>query len=140
MSEELKPCLCGGKVRWCSEGNPDPIEDHDGCHYIKCDSCGLIAEYGGHKDIDNAETLEEMRKLEAEIWNTRASPWISVEERLPEIGMACIIYTSDHINELHITGAVWCGDFFYDQDHETGELEDVTHWMLSPEPPTSDKS
>jgi hypothetical protein len=60
--------------------------------------------------------------------------WISVLDRLPEMGERVIVgHSSDgwvSIGHRHLTGALlhWDGD-------DSEELYDPTHWMPLPEPP-----
>jgi len=66
MSEEFKPCpFCGGKAVWCY--GLDWEEEHD-CHMIVCEKCGASFDLA---DEDNPETLEELREICANKWNTR---------------------------------------------------------------------
>lgn len=78
-------------------------------------------------------------------------PWISVEDRLPEKALRCFVYQKRN-NKWggYVSLATFdpcykglCGDpmngkqVWYEYDSEYGdyELSDVTHWMLTPEPP-----
>lgn len=73
MSEELKPCAhCGGEAE-C---------DQQGCTYfVFCTKCGVSTDTDYIKDVV------------VENWNTRPSPWISVEDRSPkEEGQVWICY------------------------------------------------
>jgi hypothetical protein len=68
MREELKPCPCCGSpaVKWVSGG--------PGCHYAKCEGCGLTSSDGSKDRI-------------AAAWNRRA----------PD---AALIEAGDRLNEL----------------------------------------
>ncbi len=57
--------------------------------------------------------------------------WISVDERLPEIGMY-LIATGRYLEEVPVgwyDGSCWSWGF------DDAEIDDVTHWMPLPEPP-----
>lgn len=66
MSKEIQllPCRCGSEVKFHDE------DGCDGCHYIYCENCGLMADYSAAVDPNNeCVTLEELRTLCAEAWN-----------------------------------------------------------------------
>lgn len=61
---ELNPCRCGENVSFHSG------DGCDGCHYIYCAHCGLVADYSSAVDPHNeCLTLEELRILCAASWN-----------------------------------------------------------------------
>ena len=55
------------------------------------------------------------------------SEWISVEERLPEIGQSVLVYSSKYYP------VVECRDLVTYM--RMGNYSGVTHWMPLPEPP-----
>ena len=58
--------------------------------------------------------------------------WISVEERLPEVGVRVLVYRDGHF----ATSEIWAYDYRQDPLWDyTGLGGDPTHWMLLPEPP-----
>ncbi len=66
--------------------------------------------------------------------------WISVKERLPEVGnMVLIFYDGQPVIAMfrkseHCSG--WFEGYCHMcEDSETYYLDDVTHWMPLPEPP-----
>ena len=64
---ELLPCpFCGGKPSIWQTGT----KKHS---FIECEKCNATSYYF----VDEKEAIEK--------WNTRASKWISVEKRLPEV-------------------------------------------------------
>jgi hypothetical protein len=72
---DLKPCSCGAKVRWCGDNNPDPEDDHM-CHHIHCDNCGIHFSFEAD---DDAESIEELREATAKLWNTRPNKELIAE-------------------------------------------------------------
>ena len=52
--------------------------------------------------------------------------WISVEDRLPEIGQEVIVYRNDCVYSMR----------FWDKKHPL--WESTSHWMPLPEPPRAD--
>ena len=81
----------------------------------------------------------------------KASEWISVEERLPEKPLSCIVYRRpfnwfDYCVSFAAFDPCYRGEFgnpmngkavWYDYDSEYGDykLSNITHWMPLPEPP-----
>ena len=136
-SPTLKPCpFCGGDGEVVSELGA-------GVYAAKCMECDSgTFEWGdpGHA---------------AAAWNRRPSPWISVEERLPENADTVLVahqmkdgsyQTGDPLTAQYwpypTTGAAWPESFgqktWWDVDREGFEhpVSGVTHWMPLPEPPT----
>lgn len=83
MMNELKKCpLCGSKVKWCGENEPDP-EDNHLCDHIQCTNadCGADFSFIHNNDIypDNSDdmTPEELMKIDrdysAHRFNRRAN-------------------------------------------------------------------
>lgn len=74
--------------------------------------------------------------------------WISVKDRLPEIGQRVLVYQKSGVfggNEIEITYRI---DEFYESSEEInnqivwdgqGMCNDIHHWMPLPEPPVSDE-
>nr|ELR5174841.1 hypothetical protein [Providencia rettgeri]ELR5197685.1 hypothetical protein [Providencia rettgeri] len=83
MMNELKKCpLCGGKVKWCGENEPDP-EDNHLCDHIQCTNadCGADFSFIHNNDIypDNSDDMdpEELMQIDrdysAQRFNRRAN-------------------------------------------------------------------
>lgn len=138
MSEkkaELLRCpFCGGSRVWCSSDLELPEK------YITCDGCGSH----GPPVEARANHLGEMQAEDAKAyakWNTRASSWISVEERLPnfESPREPLIVSSMGLNGKPFVedgawfdeGKFWCFDAYGSPD----EIFGVTHWQPLPDPP-----
>lgn len=66
--------------------------------------------------------------------------WIPVTERLPEEFASCIVYRKGifggHFSMLRYSPAL--GWHFYDSEWGDVTVDDVTHWMPLPEPPTEE--
>lgn len=130
---DLLPCpFCGSNILL-----KDQRQNHT---IIFCEKCGC--------------------KNDKNIWNTRASGWISVKDRLPEVPERCsmdlIIYTRSYVVQGAYSGdGKWfqfCG-FSYSSPRIHMRLGDeigsqsvysipnelVTHWMPLPLPPTTPK-
>lgn len=73
------------------------------------------------------------------------SEWISVEDRLPEVGEEVFIYSPNGLHTMGVwdtatrTKHYWCIDMCaawgYDSYREKISSSDITHWMPLPEPP-----
>jgi len=63
-----------------------------------------------------------------------ASPWISVEDRLPEDDIAILVVDDGRV----IAGRFECEQWFLVGTYIN--LHDVTHWMPMPEPPKEGES
>ena len=92
----------------------------DGCH--RC-------EFDGKEDFSCAET-----RIAKALYNAgyrKQSEWISVDERLPEVGESVLGY-AESMEECFVVAysntyrTFFCGQFPND---------DITHWMPLPEPP-----
>ena len=111
---ELKPCpFCGKEeLRARSSGVMN--------YYMECEYCGAS---GPVDDTDLASENE---------WNTRASPWISLEDdKLPvpdkdyrAYSTRVLAYTPIETVEYRILPAEFIGSYL-----------DITHWMPLPEKP-----
>ena len=80
------------------------------------------------------------------------SEWISVKDRLPEIEQTVIVMQNfkenDHLKynpyvmAEDVSGGIYWSDKEFYLDHPTSDfpcvLENVTHWMPLPEPPSND--
>ena len=86
------------------------------------------------KEITKEEEIanhyaEMLDKTEEELYAERAkSEWISVDERLPENGTKCLVYTNrgEWLDKIEIT--------HYNEGFYIKYCV-VTHWMPLPEPP-----
>ena len=92
-----------------------------------CDSCPY---YEAKKDCGDRlkiDALAYIQQLEA------AQPkWISVEERLPEIGVNVLTRT---VGLLHPISTGWYSPTRKNWCLDNGSTLKVTHWMPLPEPP-----
>ena len=62
--------------------------------------------------------------------------WISVKERLPEIGEWVLINGPEVCQRIEPPSASWKAEYAWNTDHETFYYpEDITHWMPLPAPP-----
>ena len=116
---ELKPCpFCGGEA-------DSPVATaftRDGTgyeFYVQCDKCCAKADFF-YNTPDEATAA----------WNRRASGWVSVEERLPEIGMPVLVDGGiAHWNHPDC----W---FSHMEGNPKPVIQwAVTHWQPLPEPP-----
>ena len=116
---ELKPCpFCGHRQEWKSRYTPEDA----GYWSVQCPRC------------DAAGPLMHSESQAIAAWNRRADGWVSVEERLPEIGkrVLCLRKTGEQfvgVNELE--GGEW-----WQASRSPWATRDVTHWRPLPNPPS----
>ena len=123
MSEQLKPCpFCGatkesGLVNICIA----PVEsflkrETIEFYTVKCGCCE--AQIGNHCTEDGAIAA----------WNRRASSWISVEDRLPEVNKEVLVY-------CRFYGEKMIGVSYIDEN-DRWLFGDITYyWMPLSKPP-----
>ena len=129
MSELLLPCpFCGTKdLDYCSYYEMWRVE----CRNPSCEIEG---------------SLEPSKEKATESWNRRASPWINVEERLPEKDDDCLLVVEIRGNRVVETG-YYSKKYGFHISHEDSYHEDdgykdwdnsfrITYWMPVPEPPS----
>jgi Lar family restriction alleviation protein len=114
---ELKPCpFCGGSAELLSD--------------VACIDWWVCCE-----DCENNCRSDQEKSEAVAAWNRRASGWIKVSERLPEVGEVVLLFTDlggmdtgyrDDVCFLNPGGWYW--------DQEDNAIG-VTHWMPLPEPP-----
>lgn len=119
MSEELKPCpFCDSKnVKLCNY-----LESSFWGDCFHCGAQGSRRANGG---------------VAVSVWNTRPSPWISVEDRLPEESKTCFIYLPS-VNK-HTAFKGFCDDLnniWHTKLKSHARTNKVTHWMPIPELPS----
>ena len=66
--------------------------------------------------------------------------WISVKERLPEIGEWVLINGPEVCQRIEPPSASWKAEYAWNTDHESFYYpKDITHWMPLPKPPKEEK-
>jgi hypothetical protein len=69
-------------------------------------------------------------------YQAAAPQWISVKDRLPEIGEWVLINGPEVCQRIEPPSSNWDWKFAWATDHESFyEPTDVTHWMALPKPP-----
>lgn len=149
---EIKSCLyCGGVARLRYEHATENTWRRCAC--VQCDICGArscLFEDDGSGDYES-KAIDN--------WNRRASPWVSVKERLPEAERRVLIRIKSkrfpsylvttvgaHVGYHEKTTEDWNdyeGDTEYDEKndcfwispcwYETNEVEDNTNWEFGAE-------
>lgn len=125
---KLKPCP------FCGSENPEIVNASHCEYYVSCVNCG-----GQTWGLIKADAIRE--------WNTRASGWVSVEDRLSERGLDVLVMTISGDCDIawydpptkpdkwgwYFAGG-WRGNRLV---AERGDCikEDVILWMPQPEPP-----
>ena len=106
-----------------------------------CEHCNCELEECTPKTIMEiaADAIEELDVI-VEGYRSRmrlGSPWISVDERLPEKHVEVLICTEDYgKNELGFANtAVWDGSEWIETWNLKESIHYVSHWMPLPEPP-----
>lgn len=120
--KELKPCpFCGAEAE-CYERYPGRKQNWwCGC---KCHCTGFYGE-------TSAKAIAA--------WNTRPSPWVSVNDRLPEKRNAYPENFSVEVLVVSADGYTSIGSYDYDEhiwrSYRNITSETVTHWAQIPETP-----
>ncbi len=93
--------------------------------------------------MNNKEQKVETSTKAAIVGNTAlAAGWISVDDKLPELGTRCLIVESDGFIEI----CNYCKSFwnhprnsvgFLNEQDEQPSMCHPTHWMPLPEPPAA---
>ncbi len=69
-------------------------------------------------------------------YQAAAPQWISVKDRLPEIGEWVLINGPEVCQRVAPPSSSWDWEFAWATDHQSFyEPTDITHWMLLPKPP-----
>lgn len=146
MKSELKPCpFCGGEAK-IRQSHPSQAKHNKHCAYwqVTCDPVveGYVSSCPGSQS-DTWQATPEDAELE---WNTRASCWIPVSERLPRqqrvsgLSDVCIVAYRNEYGEVFVWPAQYDVHAKYWEgmgntvDCDKSRLT-VTHWMPLPEPP-----
>ena len=123
---ELNPCpFCGGEAyvsKWCYK-----------VLCIDCDAEVFI----------ERETSDGVKEVSLK-WNARADGWISVDDRLPEVGIKVLCYRPEAEksgDEIIKVSYALDGKNRSPQgiEHKFECWCHVTHWMPLPNPPKTDK-
>ena len=62
--------------------------------------------------------------------------WISVEERLPEVGQRVLVWCESRTTKKHVTVSTYMKDYSDKRGtYFSRRVRNVTHWMPLPEPP-----
>lgn len=116
---DLKPCpFCGGEARYYVDNK------YADCHQVICTKCAVTK-----SDEDYEYVISD--------WNTRASGWISVSERLPEANMPVLVNYHNMIKSNIQSVAIYFDRQRWRQLIGGSDFDDssITHWMPLPEPP-----
>lgn len=114
-------------------------------HMMSCPFCGAV-KGKGLELIVHADGLKEVahrngrcaignKFIHLDQWNTRASGWIKVSERLPEPGTRCLT-ASPNWQMFAISDR--CGNWW--TDSVNGKQIWPTHWQPMPEPPSKEET
>lgn len=98
-------------------------------------SHSITVDRGGFAELlYNYNAMLNMFRKGAE-WQSKQSPWISVKDRLPEIGDPCLIRLKDGTVRLTVLDIDDNSDVYFWSDnysYETISGWDVTHWCPIP--------
>ncbi|MEE9532700.1 MAG: DUF551 domain-containing protein [Syntrophobacteria bacterium] len=132
---ELKACP------WCKKEPivlpEDPEREGDGWAQVRCITGDCPAKPVVNDGLDCAlGSSDDMKEAAILRWNTRASPWISVEDRLPDEGQEVILRMG--IEGYPITyswASIEKGKWVEMYDYQTISLAmaDQADWMPIPE-------
>jgi len=95
--------------------------------------------YVGHlEDVLMARNSSE--KPEGSNSSKNSNGWISVRERLPEIGEWVLINGPEVCQRIEPPSASWKAEYAWNTDHESFYYpEDITHWMPLPDMPKEEE-
>ena len=108
------------------------------CGCGRCDDCACIQENVSCKE-KNLEAADLIKQQAAKIkeLEEKIPRWISVDDRLPEEKVNCIVHYKHAYCDNDDYWAI--GICFYDGEKFQMDLSyKVTHWMPLPEPPETD--
>lgn len=103
---------------------------------------GMITEWQRGK-MSRADLVDELKNLAASMRKfaaeTETSPWISVDERLPDIDEHVLVMWSEwgHAISYRVKINYGPGFFWCSPDSDDPVTGIVTHWMPLPPPPTA---
>lgn len=81
--------------------------------------------------IDGPQAMAKKRAVE--LWNRRASPWVRVEDGLPEIGQEVVVNCHDfYLHKNHKSIAFWDGLYWRRDNGVTFPYDEGQHWMPIP--------
>lgn len=84
---------------------------------------------------ENAELFGKIEQLQKER-DAVVAEWISVKDRLPEVGqkvLACGVRHGMEVQQFHKAWFLNDGSCWWDWKHNSAKA--ITHWMSLPEPP-----
>ena len=82
------------------------------------------------------DATEQAYRNGYEAGKAEAMKWVSVKERLPEVGqkvLACGVHKGMEVQQFHGAHFLRDGTCVWEWKHNT--IKTVTHWMPLPEPP-----
>ena len=98
-------------------------------------SYAVVGDRGGFTELlYNYNSMLNMFRKGTE-WKSKQSPWISVKDRLPEVGEPVLIRLKDGTVRLTVLNTDDNSDVYFWSDnysYETIRGWDVTHWMPIP--------
>lgn len=140
MTEEIKNCAhcesdaISAGIYEISEDSPEYCGDDARMAKVRCEYCGIGVKY--ITDLDYSEKLfGQLIKR----WNRRASPWVSIEDKLPDIGVKVWVRDKDDFTiearrirrKNNDATNVW-ESFFMGTTEYTFHVNEITHWMPIP--------
>lgn len=92
---------------------------------IHCDKCGIVPEWLAEDLISRGVTVQDVP-------DNNVGKWISVKDRLPEVGEEVLTYCKENKNKYTVgTYSDTYKGFFVNQFWNG----DITHWCYLPQPP-----
>lgn len=127
IQEKLEPCpFCGNSDVAIYDAQP-PF----GVECLQCEILGPSVNHSGNGEWNDTEA----HAIKA--WNTRASGWISVEDKTPNTGQLVLVSYTTPNDYSGYAIAGHCGNGVFDFGPIDSDLKSdvVTHWQPLPEPP-----
>ena len=133
---KLKNCpFCGGRAK-IEKSHPSEINHNYGAVHFKVTCPVMVDGYPSQCTGSHSNLWHISPEDAAEAWNVRAGGWISVDERLPQVGDYVLVYDEIETHGSYYTVRIDKYILACISGEEFSESwRGVSHWQPLPEPP-----